>query len=242
MLRLGRIAAATTTASVLLLAGCELADTTTAEAAGAAEAVISHASRALAPLKQDRAQAPTVQVQAPKAASLLVRAPEAVAPLDPWAASLEDCSVKRPRQWDGLIERASSRHLKQHYDAVDGHTAACWLAAQMMQESSGNPKAVSATGCKGLMQLCKGTASDLGVRNREDPAESLDAGARYLAWCYRQWKAHRRTPKQRLPLAWVCYSDGLGTILKAQSNYGGIYFEDTRPQTCLLYTSPSPRD
>ncbi len=54
------------------------------------------------------------------------------------------------------------------------------LAAISYQESHWDPKAVSGTGVKGLMMLTKGTASDLGVTNREDPSQSIYAGAKYL--------------------------------------------------------------
>ncbi len=55
------------------------------------------------------------------------------------------------------------------------------LAAIGYQESNWNPKAVSPTGVRGIMMLTLKTAGDLGVKNRLDPASSIDGGARYFA-------------------------------------------------------------
>jgi Rod binding domain-containing protein len=54
------------------------------------------------------------------------------------------------------------------------------LETIIMTESSGNPKAVSSAGAKGLMQLADTTASDMGVKNVFDPEENIHAGAKYL--------------------------------------------------------------
>ena len=53
--------------------------------------------------------------------------------------------------------------------------------ALINQESSFNPTARSDKGALGLAQLMPGTAADLGVTDRLNPAQSLDAGAKYLA-------------------------------------------------------------
>lgn len=50
-------------------------------------------------------------------------------------------------------------------------------------ESSGNPKAVSPTGCTGLMQLSKAVAKDYGVTDRSDPQQNIRAGTAYLKSC-----------------------------------------------------------
>ncbi|NOY88886.1 MAG: transglycosylase SLT domain-containing protein [FCB group bacterium] len=47
-------------------------------------------------------------------------------------------------------------------------------------ESNGNPKAVSAAGAKGLMQLVDSTANAYNVKQVFDPKENILAGSRYL--------------------------------------------------------------
>ncbi len=53
------------------------------------------------------------------------------------------------------------------------------LAAIGYQESHWNPDAVSPTGVRGIMMLTRKTAASLGVKNRRDPASSIEGGARY---------------------------------------------------------------
>lgn len=53
------------------------------------------------------------------------------------------------------------------------------LAGLLIQESGGDPRAVSRAGAQGLMQFMPGTARGLGI-DPWDPAQAIDAGARYL--------------------------------------------------------------
>ena len=59
---------------------------------------------------------------------------------------------------------------------------ASWLLAKLKQESYFNPKAVSRTGCRGLAQMCKAAAQDVGLKASQafDVAANVLAGARYL--------------------------------------------------------------
>jgi soluble lytic murein transglycosylase-like protein len=54
------------------------------------------------------------------------------------------------------------------------------LAGLVKQESGFNSNAGSGAGARGLTQLMPGTASGLGVTNILDPAQNLNAGAKYL--------------------------------------------------------------
>lgn len=55
------------------------------------------------------------------------------------------------------------------------------MEAMVMQEDpSGNPRAVSSRGARGLGQLMPSTARDLGVKNSFDPAQNLRGMARHL--------------------------------------------------------------
>ncbi len=54
------------------------------------------------------------------------------------------------------------------------------LAAIGYQESHWNPDAISPTGVKGLMMLTQGTARQLRIKDRTDPAQSILGGALYF--------------------------------------------------------------
>ncbi|TAN52772.1 MAG: lytic transglycosylase [Methylococcaceae bacterium] len=55
------------------------------------------------------------------------------------------------------------------------------LHAVIRAESGYNPGAISRKGAVGLMQLMPATASRYGVQNRQDPADNIAGGARYLS-------------------------------------------------------------
>jgi len=89
------------------------------------------------------------------------------------------------------------------------------LAAQSYQESHWNPKAKSYTGVRGLMMLTQATARILGVKNRLDPEQSIEGGAKHLN------ELLRRVPPEvngedRLKFALAAYNIGLGHVFDAQ--------------------------
>lgn len=97
---------------------------------------------------------------------------EAVAETTPAASS--DTPPRLPdldQPYAALIADAATRH------ALDPKL----LHAVVIVESAYNPTARSPAGAGGLTQLMPGTAADLGVQNRFDPAENLRGGADYLA-------------------------------------------------------------
>src|SRR5437868_9953240 len=61
------------------------------------------------------------------------------------------------------------------------------LAGLVKQESNFNPSARSGVGAKGLTQLMDATARGLGVSDPFDPAQSLDAGAKFLGGLLKQF-------------------------------------------------------
>ena len=54
------------------------------------------------------------------------------------------------------------------------------LHAVIREESGYNPVAISSAGAVGLMQLMPATAKRFGVKNRRDPHQNVNAGAKYL--------------------------------------------------------------
>ncbi|MBL8955237.1 MAG: transporter substrate-binding domain-containing protein [Myxococcaceae bacterium] len=81
------------------------------------------------------------------------------------------------------------------------------LAAQCFQESRFDPVAKSWAGALGLFQLMPTTALELGVKRREDPAESVRAGSDYVARMLTRFDT-RIELKHRLRFALAAYNAG----------------------------------
>jgi soluble lytic murein transglycosylase-like protein len=62
------------------------------------------------------------------------------------------------------------------------------ICAVILQESGGNPKAVSPAGAKGLMQLMPATARRFGVVNSFDARQNIDGGTKYLRFLMDRFK------------------------------------------------------
>ncbi len=80
------------------------------------------------------------------------------------------------------------------------------LHAVIRAESAYNPGAVSHKGAAGLMQLMPATAERFGVRDRFDPAENIEGGARYLSELLDMFSDVR--------LAVAAYNSGENTVKK----------------------------
>jgi membrane-bound lytic murein transglycosylase F len=89
------------------------------------------------------------------------------------------------------------------------------LTAVIHQESRFNPEAVSATGVRGLMQLTGDTLEQLGVKNPDDPAEVIDAGARYLDQLRGQFEQMGYAADEAMLLALASFNVGLGHVQDA---------------------------
>ena len=84
------------------------------------------------------------------------------------------------------------RQVAQEYQ-LDWHL----LAAIAYQESHWNPRARSPTGVRGMMMLTTSTAQEMGVQNRLDPLQSLQAGAAPHEACGAGSRRHPRSTLRR---------------------------------------------
>lgn len=105
-------------------------------------------------------------------------------------------------KWDAEIATAAAKH------GVDP----VLVEAVMAQESGGDPKAGSAVGARGLMQLMPETAAGLGV-DPEDPAQNIEGGTRYLRQMLDQFGGDEEK-------ALAAYNAGPATVEKAIASAG----------------------
>jgi len=88
------------------------------------------------------------------------------------------------------------------------------IAAAIYQESHFDPRAVSYTGVRGMMQLTLKTAYDMGITDRLDPKQSIMGGAKYLRKLYDRYKDVQEP--DRILIALASYNVGHGHIRDAQ--------------------------
>jgi soluble lytic murein transglycosylase-like protein len=140
--------------------------------------------------------------------SIITRiAPDEIPYEDPAAASaaqaalpvIESQRLVESTVYDPMIESASGRH------GVDPRL----VRAVIQVESAFQPRARSAKGAMGLMQLMPRTAREYRVRNPYDPRSNIEAGTRYLKSLLSEFE---------LPLALAAYNAGAGAVRR----FGGI--------------------
>ena len=110
--------------------------------------------------------------------------------------------INNKKKYSPIIDRAAKRHGL--YEDL--------LHSVIRVESSYNPNAVSRAGAVGLMQLMPETAKRFGVRDRRDPSQNIEGGARYLSYLFELFKLHNDNLKLRLVLA--SYNAGEGAVKK----------------------------
>jgi len=105
----------------------------------------------------------------------------------------------------------------EHFDGLIASSAAQWhvdkalVKAIVANESAFDPRATSATGAQGLMQLEPATAAELGVTDAYDPQQNVNGGTRYLRGLLDRFRGDTLR-------AVAAYNAGPGAVEK----YGGI--------------------
>src|SRR4051794_36819443 len=97
--------------------------------------------------------------------------------------------------YDSLVQEHASRHsLRPEL-----------VRAVIQVESGFNPRALSAKGAMGLMQLMPATARELGVRNAYDPGDNIRGGTAYLRQLLDRYDGNEE-------LALAAYNAGAGAV------------------------------
>jgi membrane-bound lytic murein transglycosylase F len=112
-------------------------------------------------------------------------------------------------------------HLPKYLDIIQTQSEKHGLdwrlvAAVVYQESRFDPAARSFTHVEGLMQVTRATASEMGIEDRLDPAQSVKAGIKYLIRMYDRFE-EIEDDYQRLLFSLASYNVGLGHVLDAMA-------------------------
>lgn len=91
------------------------------------------------------------------------------------------------------------------------------LAAVGYQESQWIPNAQSPTGVRGFMMLTPDTARELGVKNLDDPKQSIFGGAKYLRYLLDNLPESIQGEEERLHMALAAYNQGIGHLDDARA-------------------------
>ena len=141
----------------------------------------------------------------------------AAGPLAPFSVSLAQANGQvRLQPLGSHLAQGAGPFTPQIESLIAKHSALNGLDADVVravvqQESSGNPKDVSAAGAQGLMQLMPATGRMYGVTDPFDPEQNIAAGTRHLSNLMREFN-------NDLPTALAAYNAGSGAVRKA----GGI--------------------
>ena len=122
-----------------------------------------------------------------------------------WTSEEARSRVLLPATYREVIYEPMIREAEARYRLPPG-----LMLALVWAESRFNPMAISPAGAAGLAQLMPTTARELGVRNRHDPAQNIDGGARYLRQMLDRFG--------EVHLALAAYNAGPGAVARA----GGI--------------------
>ncbi len=114
-----------------------------------------------------------------------------------WSKSVR--YVSDTSAYDDLIRWAANRHGVNFF----------LIKAVIRAESAFNPKAVSKTGARGLMQIMPENYPNLSISDPFDPKQNINGGSRYLKQLLGRYGG-------QLPLALAAYNAGPTTVDKYQ--------------------------
>ncbi len=184
-----------------------------------AQLTFSHGGRLSLPIDRiERVVDDEVEEPLPVIAAVEPPPPTPV-PLEPKVALLFDEEQEVPSGPYGAQIFAAARRHQVNPSVV---------AAVIRAESSGNPRALSRKGARGLMQLMPSTAKRFGVRADRlfDPEQNLEAGVRYLKFLIEQFP-------DDLARVLAAYNAGE----QAVQRYGGVPpYRETRGYVRRIYS------
>ena len=131
-----------------------------------------------------------------------------------FATSQQDRIGRLASWYDSFRARAHVSSYDDDFKAAATATPWRWtlLAAVAWQESRFNPRARSAAGALGLMQLIRPTALRYGVTDRTRPDQAIRGGAAFLTSLDRRFRDQIPDGEQRLPFVLASYNAGPGHV------------------------------
>lgn len=142
---------------------------------------------------------------------------------------------------DGTISPQYDPLFKQYAPQINWD----WrmLAAQAYTESRFNPRARSFAGARGLMQIMPRTGRSYGLRNANDPEQSVRAAVSYLGDLNTMFESKIPDPDQRRKFILASYNAGQGHIFDAMrlaEKYGldPARWDDNVEKTVLMLANP----
>lgn len=114
-------------------------------------------------------------------------------------------------EYDTYFRKYTKRYFGPHFDWE-------WFKAQAIAESALNPRARSAVGAKGIMQIMPATYVEIRQANPhfmdiDNPRWNIAAGIYYDRGLYRSWEG--MPDEDRLMMAFASYNAGLGGMQRA---------------------------